>query len=80
MRRTVKIVDDEPHPEDSVNFFRSTKLYESDYSSGEDNTVSLIKNDIAKISNPLTCPSKLATFQLHFSWTPGARAVFKIDH
>ena len=33
------------------DFLRSTKLYESDYSSGEDNTVALIENDIAKIEH-----------------------------
>ena len=48
-------VDEEPHPEDSVNFFRTGKLYESDYSSGEDNTVALFENDIA-MSEPLNMP------------------------
>ena len=44
-KRTRNIVDEEPHPEDSVNFLCSTKLYESDYSSGEDNTLALIENE-----------------------------------
>ena len=48
-KRTVNTVDEEPHPEDSANFLQSPKLYESDYSSGEENTVALIANDIAKI-------------------------------
>ena len=48
-KRRVNTVDQQPHPEDSVNFLRATKLYKSDYSSGEDNTVALIENDIAKI-------------------------------
>ena len=51
-------VNEEPHPEDSVNFLRTTKLHESYYRSGEDNTVALIENDIAKIE-PLNMPIKL---------------------
>ena len=50
-KRTVNIVDEEPHPEDSVNFLQSPKLSESDYISGTirvDNTVALIENDIAR--------------------------------
>ena len=57
-KRTRNIVDEEPHPEYSVNFLRSTKPYESDYSSGEDNTVALIENDITKIE-PLIMPIKI---------------------
>ena len=38
-KRTLNTADEEPRPEDSVNFLQSAKLYESDYSSGEDNTV-----------------------------------------
>ena len=48
-KRNLNTVDEEPQPEDSVNFLRSTKLYDSDSSNGEDNTVELIENDIAKI-------------------------------
>ena len=55
--KTVNTVDEEPHPEDSVNFLQSAKLYESNYSSGEDNTVALIENDIAKIEL-LNMPNK----------------------
>ena len=42
-------MNEEPHPEDSINFLWSTKLYKSDYSSGEDKMVAVIENDIAKI-------------------------------
>ena len=48
-KRSVNTVDEEPHPEDSVNFLWTTKLDKSNSSSGEDNTVALIENDIAKI-------------------------------
>ena len=48
-KKTVNTVDKEPHPEVSVNILHSSKLYESDYSSREDNMVALIQNDIAKI-------------------------------
>ena len=51
-------MDEEPHPEDSVNFLEPAKLYESDYSSGEDNTVALNENDIEKIE-PLSMPIKI---------------------
>ena len=57
-KRTVNTVDEERHPEDSVNFLQSTKLYESDYSSGEDNMVALSENDVAKIE-PLNMPIKI---------------------
>ena len=57
-KRTVNTVDEEHHPEQSVNFLPTTKLYESDYSTGEDNTVALIENDIAKI-DPLNKPIKI---------------------
>ena len=51
-------MDEDPHPEDSVNFSQPAKLYESDYISGEDNTVALIENNIAKIE-PLNMPIKI---------------------
>ena len=57
-KRTLNIVDEEPHHEHSVNFLWSTKLYESDYSSGEDNTVAVIENGIAKIE-PLNMSTKI---------------------
>ena len=57
-KRTVNTVDEEPHPKGSVKFLRKIKLYESDYSSGEDNTVVLIKNDKANIE-PLNMPIKI---------------------
>ena len=49
MKRTVNTVDEDPRPENSVKNFQSSKLYESDYSSGEYNIVALIQNDIAKL-------------------------------
>ena len=52
-------VDKKQHPEDSVNFLQSSKLYESDYSSQEDNMFALIQNDIAKI-DPINKPLKTA--------------------
>ena len=57
-KRTVNTVDEEPHPKDSVDFLQLAKLYESDYSSGEDNTVALIQNNIAK-KEPLNMPTKI---------------------
>ena len=38
-KRAVNAVEEKPYPEDSVNFLQPAKLYESDYSSGEDKTV-----------------------------------------
>ena len=54
----VSVVEDEPHPEDSVKFLQPTKLYESDYSSGEDNMVAVIENTIEK-AEPLNMPIKI---------------------
>ena len=51
-------VDEDPHPEDSVNFFQSSELYESDYSSGEYNMVAHIQNGIAK-TETLNMPIKI---------------------
>ena len=42
-------MDEEPQPEDSEYFLQPANPYESEYISGEDNTVALIENDIAKI-------------------------------
>ena len=74
---TLNTVNEEPHPKDSVNFLQSAIRYESDNSSGEDNTVALIKNDNEK-KNFLTCTSKLVPLQLHSSWNPGALVLFSI--
>ena len=55
----VRVVEEEPHPEDSVNFLQPAKLYESDYSSGEkDNTVAMIETAVEKIE-PLNMPLKI---------------------
>ena len=47
-KKTANTVDDEPRSEDSVNFLQSAKLYQSDYSSKEYNTVAFIQNYITK--------------------------------
>ena len=52
----VSVVEEEPHPEDSINFLHPAKLYESDYCSGEDNTV--IENSVEKVE-PLNMPIKI---------------------
>ena len=62
-KRTVNSVDEEPHTEESLNFLRSTKLYDSEYSCGEDNTVALIENDIAKIE-PLSMPIEFSNISI----------------
>ena len=57
-KKMVSVEEEEPHPEDSVNFLQPTKLYESDYSSGDDNTVPVIENAVEKIE-PLSMPVKI---------------------
>ena len=58
-KKMVRVVDEEPHPEDSVNFVQPAKLYESDYSSGEeDNTVAKIETAVEKVE-PLNMPLKI---------------------
>ena len=58
-KKMVRVVEEEPHPEDSVNFLQLAKLYELDYSSGEeDNTVAVIENAVDKIE-PLNMPIKI---------------------
>ena len=46
-KKYVNTVDEEPHPVDSVNFSQSSKLYESDYSNGDDNIVATVQSDIS---------------------------------
>ena len=41
-----------------MNFLQSAKLYESDYSSGEDHTVAVIENAVEKVE-PLNMPIKI---------------------
>ena len=48
-KKLVSVVEEEPHSEDSVNFIQPAKLYESAYSSGEDNTVAVIENAVEKV-------------------------------
>ena len=62
-KRTVNTVDEQPHSKDSVIFLQSAKLYKSDYSSGEDNTVILKENDIAKIE-PLNMTIKIGNISI----------------
>ena len=58
-KRMVRFLEEEPHPEDSVNFLQPAKLYESDYSSGEeDNTVAVIENAVEKVE-PLNMSIKM---------------------
>ena len=55
----VLVVEEEPHPEDSVNFLKPAKLYESDYSSGEeDNKNAMIETAVAKVE-PLNTPLEI---------------------
>ena len=55
----VRVVEEEPHPEDSVHFLQPAKLYESDDSSGEeDNTVAMIETAVEKVE-PLNMPLKI---------------------
>ena len=75
----VSVVEEEPHPEDSVNFLQPPKLYESGYSSGEDNMVAVIENTIEKVE-PLTRLSRSAILTLHYLWSPVAHAAFSIVH
>ena len=51
-------MEEEPHPEFLVNFLQPAKLYESDYSSGKDNTVALIENAVENVE-PLNMPIKI---------------------
>ena len=57
-KKMVSVVEEEPHPEDSVNFLHPARLYESDYSSGDDNTVAVIENAVEKVE-PLNMPVKI---------------------
>ena len=48
-KKSVNTVDEEPHPDDSVRFLKSSsKLYESEYSTGDDNMVATIHNNLEK--------------------------------
>ena len=78
-KKIVSVVEEEPHPEDSVNFLQPAKLYGSDYSRGEDNTVAVIENAVEKVE-PLTCPSRSVILVLLCLWTRGSHAVFSIVH
>ena len=58
-KKMVSVVEEEPHPEDSVNFLQPAKLYKLDYSTGEDNTVAVIERSVEKVE-PLKMPVKSA--------------------
>ena len=60
-KKMVIVVEEESHPEDSVNFLQPAKLYESDYSSREDNMVAVIENSVEKVE-PLNMPIKIGNF------------------
>ena len=63
-KKMVRVVEEEPHPEDSVNFLRPGKLYESDYISGEeDNTVAMIETAVEKVE-PLNMPLKIGNINI----------------
>ena len=51
-------MEEDPHPDASVNFLHPAKLYEWDYSNGEDNTVAVIENALEKIE-PLNMRIKI---------------------
>ena len=58
-KKMVRVVEEERHPKDSVNFVQPAKLYESDYRSGEeDNTVAMIETAVEKVE-PLNMPLKI---------------------
>ena len=70
-------MDEEPHPEGSMNFLKSAKLNESDYSSGEDNMIALIRNDISKLES-LNMPIRIGNISITLLVDSGVRAVFSI--
>ena len=62
-KKMVRVVDEKPHPENSVNFLQPAKLYESAYSRGEeDNTVATIETVVEKVE-PLNMPLKIGNIK-----------------
>ena len=57
-KKMVSVVEEEPHPEDSVNFLQPANLYELDYISREDNMVAVIENAVEKVE-PLNMPIRI---------------------
>ena len=57
-KKMVSVVEEERHPEDSVNFLHTAMLYESDYSSGDDNAVAVIEKAVEKVE-PRNMPVKI---------------------
>ena len=63
-KRSVKTVDDEPHPEDCVDLlYSSSKFYKSDYKSGDDNMVATIHNDLKKLE-PINMVFGIGSFSI----------------
>ena len=58
-KKTVSIVEEKPHPEHSVNFLQPAKLYELDYSGGEDNAFEVIENAVENVET-LNMPIKIS--------------------
>ena len=58
-KRAVNTVKEEPHPENSVTFLQRAKLYEPDYSSGEDTMVAVTEIAVEKVE-PLNMPIKIS--------------------
>ena len=50
-KRSVNTEDEDPHPEDLVDFLHSSELYKSDSSSWDDNTVAINQNNFAQIEH-----------------------------
>ena len=67
----VTVVEEEQHPEDSVNFLQPAKLYESEYSSGEDNTVAVIESAVEKVEL-LNMPIKIGNINTTLLVDPGS--------
>ena len=59
-KKIVSVVEEEPHPEDSVNFLQPATLDKSDYSIGEENTVAVIENAVEKVE-PLNMPINIGS-------------------
>ena len=73
----VSVVEEEPHPEDSVNFLPPAKLYKSDYSSGDYKTVTVIENAVEKVE-PLNMPVKIGKISTTLLVDSGSACSFLI--
>ena len=76
----VRVVEEEPHPEDSVNFLQPAKLSELYYSSGEEeNTVAMIETSVEKVE-PLNMPFKIGNMNTTLLVDSRVRALFSTVH